>query len=183
MSTFGGVVRRPRMQKEYALMTQSLYLSLALALLTACGSSSAPPQAPAKPLTWKQMDATQRHKYMTDVVMPRTKALFVEFDPKYQTMDCKTCHGDSVADGSFEMPNPKIKPLPNTEEAFMAWVAKDANAGRYAMFMATKLEPLMGELLQVKVFDPQTKSGDFSCENCHQLVDAAGKLVPIKKHH
>lgn len=156
----------------------SLTLSLVLA---ACGSSSppaqTPAQAPAKPAAWKDMDATQREAYMKDVVMPRTKELFVAFDPKYQSMDCKTCHGDGVTDGSFEMPNGKIKPLPNTEEAFMAWVSKEPEAGRYAQFMATKLEPLMGELLQVKIFDPQTRAGDFSCSNCHQLVDASGKVV------
>jgi hypothetical protein len=127
----------------------------------------------------------QREQYMKDVVMPRAKEAFVAFDPKYQSMDCRTCHGDGAADGSFEMPNPKIKPLPNTEEAFMAWVSKDANAGRYAQFMATKLQPLMGELLQVAVFDPQTKSGEFSCSSCHQLVDASGKVFtePSRAEH
>jgi hypothetical protein len=165
-------------------MTHPTYLSLAMAVLAACGSPSAPPQTPAqpvqpaKPVTWKDMDATQRETFMKEVVMPKTKELFVAFDPKYQSMDCKTCHGDGATDGTFEMPNPKIKPLPNTPEAFMAWVSKDAEAGRYAQFMSEKLEPLMGELLQISVFDPQTKTGELSCSTCHQLVDASGKIVP-----
>lgn len=123
------------------------------------------------------MDAKQREVYMKDVVMPRTKALFAAFAPKYQTMDCKTCHGPGAEDGSFEMPSAGIKPLPNTEEAFMAWVGKDAEAARYTEFMATKLEPLMGELLQISVFDPKTGKGELSCGNCHQLVDASGQVA------
>ncbi len=153
-------------------------LSIVLAVLTACGGSAKPaPPESAKPLVWKDMNLEQREKYMKDVVLPKTKELFVAFDAKYQSMDCATCHGDGAKDGSFEMPNPKIKPLPNTEEAFMAWAAKDADAGRYAQFMATKLQPLMGELLQETVFDPQTKTGELSCTACHQLVDAEGKVV------
>jgi len=155
---------------------------LAVAVAVAACGSSKPAPTPAKPLTWKQMDATQREKFMTDVVLPRTKELFVAFDPKYKSMDCKTCHGDGATDGSYKMPNPKIKPLPNTEEAFLAWVSKDAEAARYTEFMATKLEPLMGELLQVAVFDPETNTGEFSCSNCHQLVDASGKIVPDSMH-
>jgi len=159
-------------------------LSLALVVLAACGSKSPPPaQPPVKPVAWKDMDATQREQFMKDVVMPKSKALFVEFNAeKYKDMNCATCHGDGATDGSFEMPNPKIKPLPNTPEAFMAWVSKDAEAGRYAQFMATKLEPAVAEMLQLKPFDPQTKSGEFSCSNCHQLVDASGKIVPAEHH-
>jgi hypothetical protein len=170
------------MSNKLPPMTHPTYLALALAALAACGSSSPAPQPPATPAAWKDMDATQRETFMKEVVMPKTKELFVAFDPKYQSMDCKTCHGDGATDGTFEMPNPKIKPLPNTPELFMAWVSKDAEAGRYAQFMATKLEPLMGELLQVKVFDPQTKTGEFSCENCHTLVDASGQVVPPRHH-
>ena len=124
------------------------------------------------------MDATQREQYMKDVVMPRSKELFVAFDAKYATMDCTTCHGDGASDGSFEMPNGKIKRLPNSPDTFMAWIGKDAEAARYTEFMATKLEPLMGELLQVPVFDPKTKTGDLSCSTCHQLVDDSGNLAP-----
>ena len=41
------------------------YLSLSLFVLAACGSSNKS-ATPAKPLTWKQMDATQREQYMRD---------------------------------------------------------------------------------------------------------------------
>ena len=76
------------------------------------------------------------------------------------------------------MPTPDIKPVPNTPEAFLACVAKDARAGKYAEFMSQQLEPLMGQLLHVEVFDPQTGKGDFSCSSCHYLVDASGKVAP-----
>jgi hypothetical protein len=155
-------------------------------VLAACGggSSTKTTPEPAKPLVWKDMDLEQRATYMKEVVLPRAKEAFVAFDAKYQSMDCATCHGDGVTDGSYDMPNPKIKPLPNSEEAFMAWVTKEPEAGRYAQFMSTKLEPLMGELLQKAVFDPTTKTGELSCNTCHQLIDASGKIVePEHDHH
>jgi hypothetical protein len=145
----------------------------ALLLLFACGGGSAKPAAPpAPPAAWKDMDHDQRMVFMKDVVMPKAKAIFVAFDPTFSTMDCVTCHGDGVEAGTYEMPNPKIKPLPNTEEAFMAWVSKDPAAGKFAQFMATEVNPLMAGLLGKKAFDPQTHTGDFSCEACHKLVDA-----------
>jgi hypothetical protein len=159
---------------------------VAVLAFTACGGSSkttTEPAKPDKPLVWKDMDLEQRTTYMKDIVLPRAKDLFVAFDAnKYASMDCATCHGDGVKDGSFEMPNPKIKPLPNSEEAFMAWVSKEPEAGKYAEFMATKLQPLMGELLQETVFDPKTMTGELSCHTCHTLVDANGKIVEPPKH-
>lgn len=158
------------------LITPSLFLA------AACGSPAKPAEPP-QPRVWKDMNAEQRQTYMKDVVMPKAKEIFAAFDPKYQTMDCKTCHGDGADDGSFEMPNPKIKPLPNTPEVFMAWIGKDADAARYTEFMVSKVEPLMGNLLQMTVFDPKTKTGELSCETCHTLVDAEGKAVVPPPHH
>ncbi|MGE0395956.1 MAG: hypothetical protein AB7T06_04440 [Kofleriaceae bacterium] len=145
-------------------------------VLAACGAPSKPAE-PAKPLVWKDMNLEQRTNYMKEVVLPTAKDAFVAFDKKYETMDCMTCHGDGAKDGSFEMPNAKLKPLPNTEEAFMAWVAKEPEAARYAEFMATKLQPLMGQLLNETVYDPQTKTGELGCSTCHTLVDASGAIV------
>lgn len=161
------------------VITPSIFLA------AACGSptKAAEPATPPRPLVWKDMNADQREAYMKEVVLPKSKALFVAFDAKYQTMDCKTCHGEGAEDGSFEMPSAQIKPLPSTPEAFMAWVGKDAEAARYTEFMATKLEPLMGELLQVTVFDPKTGTGELSCHTCHTLVDADGKTVAPPAHH
>ncbi|MBL0212955.1 MAG: hypothetical protein IPQ07_03660 [Myxococcales bacterium] len=164
-------------------MSSRIIISPAIFLIAACGSPSKPAEPP-KALVWKDMNADQRQAYMKDVVLPKAKVVFAAFDPKFQTMDCKTCHGDGVDDGSYEMPNPKIKPLPNTEAAFMAWLGKDAEAARYTPFMADKVEPLMGDLLHMTVFDPKTMSGEFGCSSCHTLVDADGKIVaPPKPAH
>lgn len=129
------------------------------------------------------MNADQRMQYMKDVVLPESKKIFVAFDAKkFETMDCKTCHGDGAVNGSFEMPNPKIHPLPNSEEAFTAWVAKEPEVGKWAQFMGDEVEPLMARLLDKSVFDPKTKTGEFGCTGCHTLVDAEGKPFEMPKH-
>lgn len=155
--------------------------ALFLAAVAACGSSSKS-SMPPKGMVWKDMNADQRKEYMEHVVMPKAKEVFAAFDPKYQTMDCKTCHGPGAEDGSFEMPNAKIRPLPNTPDAFMALMAKDPEVQRFTPFMAGKVEPMMGELLHMTVFDPKTNTGELSCATCHTLVDETGKVVPPEKH-
>ena len=146
-------------------------LALILAL-AACGSSSKSTTTPAPaPTAWKDMNLEQRTEFMKREVMPKAKAIFVAFDEtKYKDMDCATCHGDGAADGSFEMPNPKIKALPATEEAFMAWVSKDEEHARYTKMMSEELVPLMANLLGEKAFDPATKTGEFSCQACHTMA-------------
>lgn len=165
------------MDELRALMSPRIITpALVLAAAVACGSSSKTAMPP-KGMAWKDMNADQRHAYMEKVVMPKAKAVFAAFDPKYQAMDCKTCHGPGTEDGVYEMPNPKIRPLPNSPEAFMALMGKDAEVQRFTPFMVGKVEPMMGELLHITVFDPQTNTGELSCENCHTLVDEAGKIV------
>lgn len=144
---------------------------LLVCVLAACGSSgprtTEPKPAPAPaPAAFKDMNHDQRMQFMKDVVMPRAKATFAAFDPKYQTMDCVTCHGDG-AKTDYKMPNPQIQALPATEEAYMAWIAKDADAARYTQFMSEKVEPMMGELLHMAVYDPKTKTGELNCMACH----------------
>lgn len=117
------------------------------------------------------MNADQRLEFMKTTVLPAAKAKFQAFDgTKYAKFDCATCHGDGAADGSFEMPNPKIKALPATEEAYMAWVAQDADAARYTKFMSEEIVPMMADLLQEKPFDPKTHTGEFSCPACHTMA-------------
>ena len=117
------------------------------------------------------MNADQRLEFMKTTVLPAAKAKFQAFDgAKYAKFDCATCHGKGAEDGSFEMPNPQIKALPATEEAYMAWVAKDADAARYTKFMSEELVPMMAQLLGEKPFDPQTHTGTFSCPACHKMA-------------
>jgi acetone carboxylase gamma subunit len=145
-----------------------------LAVATACGS---PPAAEHPAVTsgvsnkpFKAMTLDERVEFMKQRVLPETKRLFVAFDPSFASMTCKTCHGDGAEDGSWDMPNPKIIALPGSEAAFMAWVQAKPEMGKWAGFMASQLEPAMGKLLQIEVFDPATKTGAFSCEACHVLA-------------
>ncbi len=147
----------------------------ALLVVAACGGASHPATpTPAAKVAWKDMNADQRTAFMKDVVMPRAKEVFMAFDAeRYKDMDCKTCHGPGAEDKSFEMPNPDIAPLPNSEEAYMAWIAKDEDAARLTPFMSEKVEPLMIELLQLTPYDPATKTGEFGCTGCHTLEGGA----------
>jgi hypothetical protein len=120
-------------------------------------------------VAYKDMDKKQRGAYMKKVVLPKARELFSAFDPKLPQVSCKTCHGDGVAKHTFKMPNPKIKPLPGTEEAFMAWVSKDKDAARWAKFMGEQLSPEIAKLVGKQPFDPKTKTGEFSCAICHTL--------------
>jgi hypothetical protein len=156
---------------------------LASIVLAACGGGTSKPTEPPKATVWKDMNADQRMAYMKDVVLPESKKIFVAFDAKrYEKMDCVTCHGDSAANGSFEMPNAKIKPLPNSEEAFMAWIQKDPEAQKFTGFMSQQVEPLMGKLLGEPVFDPKTKTGELSCGTCHMLAAPDGTIAPMPGH-
>jgi len=141
---------------------------------TAEGSAAAEPaEAADKPVeggtkTWKDMDKKERSAFMKKVVLPKAKKLFATIDPKMKTT-CKTCHGKGADDHTFKMPNPSIQALPATEEAFTAWIKKNPDEGKWAKFMGEQFTPAMAEALGKKAFDPQTKTGDFSCTACHTL--------------
>ena len=122
------------------------------------------------------MNADQRFEFMKTSVLPAAKAKFQAFDAKkYAEFDCSTCHGDGAEDGSYEMPNPKIKALPATEEAYVAWIAKDADAKRYTDFMSNEIVPMMANLFDEKPFDPKTNPKGLSCPICHTM---AGEQKP-----
>jgi hypothetical protein len=139
---------------------------------------SAPPpatpaaSAPAKPagtpeLGWAEMGKQDRIDYMKAVVLPRMKQAFVHFSPdRYSKMSCMTCHGDSAADGSFKMPNPKLPKLPNTSDGF-----KKLAADRPAVmeFMKNEVKPKMAALLGKPEYNPETNSG-FGCMECHTVA-------------
>jgi hypothetical protein len=149
------------------MMIKRTSMALCL-LLAACngGEESAP--AP-EPTNYEDMSFQQREVFMTDVVLPQMKEIFVAFDPKFSTMDCKTCHGGGASDGSYAMPSQDIPKLPATEEAFGEYV-KDPEHARWSQFMLDKVWPPMASMLQVAKFDPATNPTGFSCSNCHTVM-------------
>lgn len=136
------------------------------------GSAAAPAEVEYAKLDgklYKDLDKKGRAEFMKKLVLPRAKELFAAFDPKMGEVTCKTCHGDGVKDHTFKMPNPKIKQLPGTEQAFVEWVHQNPDEAKWAGFMSEKLEPAMGQLLGRTVFDPRTKTGELSCQTCHVM--------------
>jgi len=126
-------------------------------------SAAATPSASTAAL-WKDMSHDDRLAYMKHTVMPKMKDEFVSYDAKrFADMNCKTCHGDGAADGSFKMPNAKLPPVPSTPDGFKKLMAKKPEACK---FMMEKVEPDMAGLLNEQPFDVKTMQG-FGCHGCH----------------
>lgn len=145
--------------------------------VAACGGADDgevdPVDGEPDPVAWKDMSFEERTTYMTNVVMPRMKEVFVAYDAKYEAMDCTTCHGDDAVERAYAMPSPQIAPLPASEEGFIAWVSDPEHPERQAWtdFMFNQVVPEMADLLQVARYDPTTHTGEFSCNNCHTLEE------------
>jgi cytochrome c553 len=147
-------------------------LTLPLALLCLGGTAAAADKVVGPPaVAWKDMSYNQKRAYMKASVVPTMKPIFQTFDAKtFSKFTCETCHGKDGADRKFKMPSNDIKPLPGTPEAFQAKLKTEADWPKWADFMAHKVEPAIGKLLDVPVFDPQNPvKGTFSCANCHKL--------------
>ena len=129
----------------------------------AAPAAAAPTGVPPE-VGWAEMNKDQRIDYMKSVVLPRMKQVFTSFSPdRYSKMNCMTCHGDSAADGSFKMPNPKLPKLPTTPDGFKK-LAADKPA--VMEFMKNEVKPKMAALLGTPEYNPETKSG-FGCMECH----------------
>lgn len=114
---------------------------------------------------WKEMDKDQRKKYMREVVLPKMRQTFAEFNSEeFGRINCKTCHGDGATNESFEMPNPKLPKLPGNTAGFQELMKKDS---AMMMFMMKKVKPQMAELLGMPEMDPKTNPEGFGCGNCH----------------
>lgn len=133
------------------------------------GGDTVPTDPPAADMPFKDMDHAQRKAFMKEVVVPEMKALFVAFDPKFESMNCATCHGEGAADGSFEMPNPGLPVLP-ADEAGWAKLGQDEPA--FLEFMSSKVTPAMAKLLSETEFDWATNTGEFGCQGCHTMAGA-----------
>jgi hypothetical protein len=148
------------------------FAAIACAETTPAAPPPAAASAPAKPtstpeLGWAEMGKQERIDYMKAVVLPRMKQAFVHFSPdRYSKMNCMTCHGDSAADGSFKMPNPRLPKLPSTPDGF-----KKLAADKPAVmdFMKNEVKPKMAALLGKPEYNPETNSG-FGCMECHTMA-------------
>jgi hypothetical protein len=109
------------------------------------------------------MNKDQRKAFMKAKVLPTMKPLFAAFDPEFKDMNCATCHGDGAADGTFDMPNPKLPVLPADQAGFMKAVKDHPQV---ADFMMKTVKPQMAQLLGVQEYDEQHPDG-FSCHSCH----------------
>jgi mono/diheme cytochrome c family protein len=155
------------MRRSSVLLISALaLLFVPAAVRPASGKVVGPPE-----VAWKDMTFQQKKAYMKTAVTPTMKPIFQAFDAKkFKTFNCATCHGQDGADRKFKMPSNDIKPLPNTPEAFQAKLKTEPTWPKWTEFMAQKVEPTMGKLLDVPVFDPKNPvKGAFSCGNCHKL--------------
>ena len=122
-------------------------------------------------VSWKDMTFKQKKAFMKTAVTPAMKPIFQAFDAKrFKTFNCETCHGKDGSDRKYKMPSNDIHPLPNTPAAFEAMLKTEPTWPKWTEFMAQKVEPAMGKVLDVPVFDPKKPvEGTFSCGNCHKL--------------
>ena len=135
------------------------------------GKAVGPPQ-----IAWKDMTFQQQKAYMKAAVVPTMKPIFQTFDAKkFKTVDCRTCHGEDGPERKYKMPSNDIHPLPNTKEGFEAKLKAEPTWPKWAAFMSGKVEPAMGKLLDVPVFNPNKPvEGAFNCGKCHKLEATKG---------
>jgi mono/diheme cytochrome c family protein len=133
------------------------------------GKAIGPPE-----VAWNDMTVPQKKAYMKAAVTPTMKPIFQAFDgKKFKTFTCVTCHGADGAARKFKMPSNDIHPLPNTAAAFEAKMKSEPTWPKWTEFMSQKVEPAMGKLLDLPVFDPKKPvKGAFGCANCHKLEPA-----------
>lgn len=148
-----------------AAVAASFFVSV-FVVRPAHGKTVGPPE-----VAWKNMTYDQKKAYMKAAVVPAMRPIFEAFDAKkFKKVDCVTCHGEDGADRKFKMPSNDIKPLPNSKEGFEAKLKKEPTWPKWTEFMAQKVEPAMGKLLDIPVFNPQKPvEGAFSCNRCHKL--------------
>jgi hypothetical protein len=117
------------------------------------------------------MTYPKKKVYMKDAVVPTMKPIFQAFDAKkFKTVDCRTCHGEDGPGRKYKMPSNGIRPLPNSKEGFEAKLKAEPTWPKWTEFMTQKVEPAMGKLLAIPVFDPKKPAeGTLSCANCHKL--------------
>ena len=102
--------------------------------------------------------------FMTEVVEPRMKREFQEFDAaRFADFGCETCHGSGVGDGSYALPNPE---LPHLWEA--GWFKKHRKEHPETVkFMWKHVEHGLSETMGLSV----GPKGELDCRTCHVIED------------
>lgn len=114
------------------------------------------------------MTKEQRGKYMGMVVLPKMREVFRAYDgEKFASIGCGTCHGKDARSRGFEMPNPDLYQLPNSQEE---WGKLMKEKPEMLRFMGEKVKPEMAALLGVPSMDPQNpQPGALGCSACHAV--------------
>jgi hypothetical protein len=149
-----------------------LLATLPALVLLSSGDHAATAKTVGPPeIAWKDMKVAQKRAYMKAAVTPKMKAVFQAFDgDKFKTFNCETCHGKDAAARKYKMPSNDIHPLPSTPQAFQAMMKDEPTWPKFTKFMAEEVEPAMGKLLDVPVFDPKKPvEGAFGCKACHKV--------------
>jgi len=174
---------RTRLHKKLALLPLTLLLACGAGAQAGgpaaqAGGSGAGGQVVVN-VPWVKMNKGQRIDYMMRVMLPKMRAEFHAFDPKrFARVDCATCHGPGVEDGSFALPNPKLPKLLEPD----LFAKHRAATPEVTKFMLEHVEPDVAEILGVPGFDPETRKG-LSCYNCHPREIEPGKPVPPPAEH
>src|SRR4051812_25055230 len=151
-------------------LTAVLTTLLLAGWLAGAAAADSPPLPAAKvagpPKPWKEMTGEQRGKYMKDVVVPKMRAAFQEFDAhEFKKVGCDTCHGKEAKARKFKMPNPDIYVLPANAAGFGELREKKP---KLMKFMGEVVKPQMAALLGMPEFDPKKReAGGFGCTGCH----------------
>jgi hypothetical protein len=128
------------------------------------GAGAGKVSGPPKP--WKDMTGPERGKYMKEVVTPKMKTAFQQFDKEeFGKFGCDTCHGKQAKARKFKMPNPDIYALPSTPAGFAPLMEKKP---QMLKFMGEVVKPQMAALLGLPEYDhTKPEAGGFGCMACH----------------
>jgi len=114
---------------------------------------------------WPEMTYDEKEWYMIGKVHPIMRQVFMTYDAKkYEGlgMECVECHGPDAKERKYKMPATHLSPVPPYDsEDFKAMYPS-----RIVQFMAKRVTPVMGQLINAPDFNPETGEG-FSCYGCH----------------
>jgi hypothetical protein len=154
-----------------AILAAMKLLVVAVLLTAACGSKPPSTTTPKSDeaatvvlpdVPFDKLDHEQKVAFMKQKVVPEMKPLFQNHNAKdFAEFGCKTCHGEDVKDGHFDMPNPKLPKL-NFKDHNSKYEQKDLE------WMGKEIMPTMGKILNLPLHSQENPKG-FGCLACHTL--------------